>query len=146
MTISEIARLARAAGMSYGEYAQAHAAELAEREKEDVKRRGAKPCAVCGKLFVPPNSRYKYCSDTCSMEARLKRNLEYWHKNHDEDKFCAICGKQIYHGKNKYCSPPCRIAGNARVKMAYREKKRRERAARNAATDDDISGSQGGAS
>jgi hypothetical protein len=36
----------------------------------------SKPCAVCGKLFLPRSNRSKYC-DSCAAAARSSRQREY---------------------------------------------------------------------
>ena len=73
-------------------------------------------CRHCGIIFTVPDSRRKFCSDSCrnrwwSAHANLRQPPDdYRHK-------CARCGAIFYAppGKQrKYCGHPCYIAGRFR--------------------------------
>lgn len=42
-----------------------------------------RPCAVCGRAFIP-NRKQRYCSDTCVSLARLERQRKYMQKKRVE--------------------------------------------------------------
>ena len=68
MTIAEVNRLARRAGMSYGRYVF-----MCAGLPEDEPPRGQKRCAACGRLFAITGGRSLYCSPKCRSEVRNAR-------------------------------------------------------------------------
>ena len=68
MTIAEVNRLARRAGMSYGRYVFMCAGLPEERPPK-----GTKKCAACGRLFAVTGNRSLYCSARCRGEVRNAR-------------------------------------------------------------------------
>lgn len=74
-------------------------------------RRNARtrPCAVCGKLFVPRRkNRGKLCSKQCRREMG-KRSAEKRWANLSKMVNCAFCGKQFAkkRARNTTCSRSC---------------------------------------
>ena len=72
MEIEDICRLARAEGLSYGQYVLRHRAELSGKPPRPRLRPGERNCRLCGRSFVPVNSRHRFCRDAC----RIKWNRE----------------------------------------------------------------------
>ena len=68
MTIVEVNRLARKAGMSYGRYVY-----MCAGLPEDKPPKGQKRCAACGQLFAVTGGRSLYCSPKCRAEVRNAR-------------------------------------------------------------------------
>ena len=68
MTIAEVNRLARRAGMSYGRYVF-----MCSLLPEDAVPKGQKRCAACGRLFAVKGNRSLYCSARCRGEVRNAR-------------------------------------------------------------------------
>lgn len=67
MEIEDICRLARAEGLSYGQYVFVHAAELAGRRPTQRLRPGERSCRHCGRAFLPMTPRRRFCRAACRM-------------------------------------------------------------------------------
>ena len=65
MEIEDVCRLARAEGLSYGQYVFAHAAELAGKRPKPRLRPGERSCRYCGRIFLPVGTRHRYCRNAC---------------------------------------------------------------------------------
>ncbi len=80
MEIEEICRLARAEGISYGQYVYVHRAELAGKPPARRLREGERSCRRCGRAFVPVNNRQLFCRTACrvawNQEKRAKMMKE----------------------------------------------------------------------
>lgn len=91
-----------------------------------------KKCKQCNKEFEMHvnGAGTMYCSDTCTQEARRKRNRERWRKenpdwNKDLNKKCEWCNKEFEasprHKHAKFCSDKCRDTFKSRVTKGHRE-------------------------
>lgn len=67
MDIEKICRLARAEGLTYGQYVFKHKVELAGKRPAPKVRKGATLCRNCGREFVPASSRQVFCRDACRV-------------------------------------------------------------------------------
>ena len=120
MTIIDIARKARAHGMTYGQYVAAGLAlEPPEPPKKPKKPEVIAPrcCGYCGKELPPGAMPYNiYCSRECGREATRKREWEQRHgKSMPQARVCQNCKKPIDNSVSyrvKYCSGKCRSAYN----------------------------------
>lgn len=72
--------------------------------------RTARPCAVCGKSFVPYKGDGKYCSKECAAQAQKARR-----RMDREPRDCAVCGTSFEPTKShqRFCSRQCRQAAAA---------------------------------
>lgn len=70
-------------------------------------------CIICGKKYMPTNSRQKCCGEKCS-----KKNLQnYFHKRNGttlKKRVCTICGKsfETYDHRKINCSESCQETYN----------------------------------
>lgn len=80
-----------------------------------------KPCAICGKEFVPKSVSQIACSPECAEIRKKARQNERVRELLRVQK-CPICGKEMNHTerKRKYCSDACRA-------VAIREQKRQSK-------------------
>lgn len=88
----------------------------------DVQER---PCAVCGKMFLPIRIHRKYCSDLCRHRAVVPprpRTAE----NHGAK--CSECGTVFVQRRptNKWCSPICYARYWDRTNRAYANERMRK--------------------
>ena len=73
-----------------------------------------KTCPVCGKSFVTTRKKAKYCSQTCSDEARLKRDKERYYADKkvkvEVEQTCQNCGKKFIASSTRqiFCSRSCK--------------------------------------
>ena len=78
MEIEDICRLAKAEGLSYGQYVYVHAAELAGKRPAQRLRPGERSCRRCGRAFLPLSPQHRFCRSTCRViwnrEKRKKMN------------------------------------------------------------------------
>jgi len=123
MTIIDVARQARARGMTYGQYMAAGMAPEPPPEPV-IKPEPQKPeviapryCGYCGKELPPgaPADK-KYCSPECLREAM---RIYEWEKRHGKsmpkERVCQNCGKPIDNSVSyrvRYCSGMCRYTYN----------------------------------
>ena len=68
MEIEDICRLARAEGLSYGQYVRIHAAELAGKPPARRLRPGERSCKRCGRAFLPMSTQHRFCRNACRVE------------------------------------------------------------------------------
>lgn len=73
MEIEDICRMARAEGLSYGQYVYIHAAELAGKKPAKKLRPGERSCRCCGRAFVPTDSRHRFCRTACRVAWNRKK-------------------------------------------------------------------------
>ena len=76
-----------------------------------------KVCPVCKKRFIAISTKHYLCSDACRKqhiseshkiyysEYKNQVKLKQYHKEHyiPVIKYCATCGDQLPHGKQKFC-------------------------------------------
>lgn len=67
MTIEEICKLARAEGLSYGQYVLRHADQLRQPPPPAALRPGERRCLHCGRIFAPVNIRNRFCRASCRV-------------------------------------------------------------------------------
>lgn len=73
MTIEEISRLAKAEGLSYGQYVFRHADQLRGQPESRQPRPGEKLCLCCGRRFIPVNKRNRFCRASCRVAWNANR-------------------------------------------------------------------------
>lgn len=75
-----------------------------------------KPCAYCGKVFLPVEGHQKYCSEECHKQADRKLEAERrLHANEPpEERVCAFCGAKFTSRRSNriYCSVRCNDKAN----------------------------------
>ena len=94
MTIEEISVLAGREGVSYGRYVFEHAVETEAGGAKIVHiRPGEKRCAFCGRIFMPMNSRNRFCRDSCRIRwnSRRQRQIKAVEAAGDE----AMCKRAV---------------------------------------------------
>lgn len=80
MRIEEICRMAKAEGLSYGQYVFKHRAELAGIKPTAVLRSDGHYCRRCGREFTPKSNRHHFCRTACRVAYNQKKRREAAHE------------------------------------------------------------------
>jgi predicted nucleic acid-binding Zn ribbon protein len=70
-----------------------------------------KKCDYCGKEFIPPTPKKRYCCEECKKKGNRKYNTEYAQITRAINKpkrYCKVCGKVLPKRAKSYCSVVCR--------------------------------------
>lgn len=86
MNIEKICNLAKAEGISYGQYVFRHADELRGKRPVPKTKKGEKVCAFCSRVFISTNPRSRFCRTACRVAWNMakKRSLLYEKENDHE--------------------------------------------------------------